>query len=320
MKYLIIVILLIALVLTNIGCSNTQIKPEAELEVEEENPTEAEAEITETEPSDNNTTNEPITNELVKPDTTATYSNFYDGSWLNLKHTSGNMAGEYYFMPETWGIFGTLAINNYYAGFDTAQLGQNYDTLFIVNRITKVSETKICITDPEETAAEIPIRRVLHDNDVSTVTIKSFEVEKVDTNWIPSNISTGEELTATDYYPNKSSIWVEGFKPDYPRAMITTYMPDTDFTVECVFIDNERNGYAAAPKEIVEWVTFDKDLYTVEPDTYMPIWVYLNVPENIKLPDKWEFWVEVSMDSGKIGSGVTGVITVRIPVQVNMAQ
>lgn len=299
MKYLIVIVLGITL-LGMIGCSNVEeagASPELEI----------------VEPSE-------TADELIQSDTIATYADFYDGSWQDLKYTSGNRKGDYIFMPETWGVFGTLAINNYQSGFDTARLGQSYDTIFIVNRITKVSETKICITDPGETAALIPIRRVLHDSDISSVNIKSFEVEKKDTNWIPMESPTGENLIATDYLPKDNALWVEGFKPDYPRAMITTYTPDIDFTVECVFVDNERSGYAAAPKEIVDWVTFDKDLYTVEPNAYMPVWVYLSVPENIDLPDSWEFWVEISMDSGKIGSGVMSVVTVRVPVQVNMAQ
>lgn len=256
----------------------------------------------------------------AEQDTVASYANFKDGSWLDLKHTAGNAKGAYYFMPETWGVFGNLAISNYRAGFDTATIPQTYNTVFITNRITKVSETLICITDPGETAAAIPIRKILHDNDLSSVKIKSFEAENVGVNYQPTQTLTGETLVATDYSSEDNTIWVEGFKPDYPRAMITTYTPDIEFSVECVFVASDNDNYVYAPEEIVNWVAFDKESYIVEPNSYEPVWVYLNVPEEVTLPSTWKFWIEVSMSSGKLIAGVSSVITVRVPVQVNMAQ
>jgi hypothetical protein len=220
------------------------------------------------------------------------------------------------FTPNTWGLYGSLTFNNYRAGFDTST--RDFPPIYIINRLNQVTDTGVLTTYADETTADIPLQQLLYNNDASSVTVKSLNVI-TDGNGKSRilNTTTGEELVAEKY--QDGILTISGLLPDKRRGIMVSYAPDLRFSVACITGSRPDEGYVTAPEDVVKWVSFDSDIYTASPDSVVPVYVRLNVPEGETLPDKWEFWVEVTTITGRSSSGISTEAAYRTPIMVNMA-
>jgi hypothetical protein len=220
------------------------------------------------------------------------------------------------FTPNTWGLYGSLTFNNYRTGFDTST--RDFPPIYIINRLNRVTDTGVLTTYADETTADIPLHQALYNNDVSSVTIKSLNVI-TDGNGKSRILTTatGENLVAEKY--QNGLLTISGLLPDKRRGLQVSYAPDLRFSVTCIFNSEPDEGYVAAPADVLKWVSFDRDNYSASPDSAVPIYVYLNIPEGETLPDKWEFWVEVTTVTERATSGISTEAAYRTPIMVNMA-
>jgi hypothetical protein len=204
----------------------------------------------------------------------------------------------------SFGVYGSLLINNYQTGVTVDKNIKGYQPLYIINRVNKVSEKKVITTDKGEVMADIPIRRLLHDEDITSVINVTSDL-------------LGDTLKA-EKYNSDGTLTISGFTPDATRNATITYVPDSEYSVSCTTSTTNEAGYTQAPPEVVKWVTFDTDRILIAPDSYAPVWVNLTVPEGTKLPDKWEFYVVISLYSGKQTSGIGAAIEYNVGIKVDM--
>jgi hypothetical protein len=215
----------------------------------------------------------------------------------------------------SFGVYGSLRVNRYVTGVTIDKTIKGYEPIYIINRVNKVSEKKTIGTGVDEVIADIPIRRLLHEGDV-------VNVLSITSDWVGDNLKA-------EKYNTDGTITISGFVPDVPiitnpeppeknRSVVITYVPDSEYTVTCVYDDDPETGYVQAPPEVVGWVTFDQDKIVIPPDSYAPVWVNLTVPSGTELPAKWMFWIEIGLSSGKQASGVTAQIVYRVGFKVDM--
>jgi hypothetical protein len=244
-----------------------------------------------------------------------TYDDFESGRWLTMTIIR-NGVETLFFRKEATGLWGELDVNDYRVGVDMALMKDRQEELFapmlIVNRITRTGQFGVLTTVAGETRGDIPLRRILHDGDVASVEFESFEMEA---GMVTPRVM-GEDVVAEAYHDGMLTI--SGLLPDTSRGLMTTYTPDTEFDVTVSVEYKAEQGYEVAPPEIVKWVTFDREFYIVEPDKYMPIWVYLNIPEGTEVPDRFMFWVKSTLFSGRQSAGVATAIAQAQAVRVHV--
>jgi hypothetical protein len=212
----------------------------------------------------------------------------------------------------SFGMYGSLQmnINNAFQSNGlTNIINVNKDTkgfqpIYIINRINKVSERKTIGTGENETIADIPIRRLLHENSISNILSITSDL-------------VSDKLKAIAYNKD-NTLTISGFTPGTKRVSTISYIPDSEYKVSCVFDGKPEINYMQAPLEVIKWVTFDQNSIIIPPDTYAPIWINMSVPEGSKLPNKWQFWIEVQLSSGIQGTGVSSEIVYRVGYKVDM--
>lgn len=220
----------------------------------------------------------------------------------------------------SFGVYGSLTINKYQTGVTVDRSIPGYQPLYIINRIAQVSERKIIGTDPGETVADIPIRRILHDSSANNViSIKNEVIDIYDDNGVltstgnvlsyapgvdttqPLTLDNGVVTTETlkvEKYNSDSTLRISGFTPQAKRTVVITYIPDSQYSVSCVSDNSNEKGYSQAPVEVVNWVSFDQKSVVIPPDAYAPVWITLLVPQGVVVRPK-QLWQLTSLGDTK---------------------
>lgn len=180
--------------------------------------------------------------------------------------------------------------------------------LYIVNRIQSVSQQGILVTDVGETTATIPLKYVLHNGDISLVKIECFVVNMDGEGRLQMTSQITNDKPVISYYSDKN-IYLSNLKPNNAIGIRIIYVPDIEFNISPVYIsavpqDDAIEGYTSAPPSVVDWVSLSTTTVTVPPDSYVPFWVFLNVPEGTQLPKKWVFWLRATTCSVDGSSGI----------------
>lgn len=182
----------------------------------------------------------------------------------------------------SWGIVGDIEVGSYTNGQLINKDTPGFEPFYIVNRINEYIEMKSVKTDPGEFTAGIPIRRDLYGADVSSVTVTSD---------LPD-----EELTVVGYDSAEKLVVIDGFVADESRVLTVTYTPNLVFATTVSNKHEPRfEGFVRAPDGFEAWVEIENPVVSLGPDSYAPVFVSLNVPEGVELPNKWEFWVKASL-------------------------
>lgn len=215
-------------------------------------------------------------------------------------------------------IVGDLEIKGYEAGYDMREDAEkHFDRLtpmYIVNRINSAEQKGTLKTEVNETSADIPLNHYLHNNDLSSVTITCYEVIIIGNQYKVTDKIADEHPIATGI--SGKTLSLINLKPEHVRGIKITYTPDIVFSVTPIYSSyvpeaDVAKGFIEAPPYVTNWITLDKTEYVVAPDSYTPIWTLIHVPEGVELPDKWVFWLRISV--GNIGE--RGGISQRIEQQ-----
>ena len=199
----------------------------------------------------------------------------------------------------SYALFGTINVNNYRLGVTVDRGIEGYQPFYIVSRIGKAEEVKLITTFAGETITDIPIKKLLHAGDLSSVI------------GIDSDLST-DKLVVIGYIAATNSLTIAGFTENSTRRAVITYVPDAVYRVT---LDNDKNEGNA----LVQYFSLERERITVAPDSWEPIHYSFMIPEGTVVPEDFTVWVytEATYVVGT-GSGVESIIGYYAPIHVTM--
>jgi len=221
-----------------------------------------------------------------------------------------------------WGLYGTWTSFNYISGVRVDRNSNGYQPFYLVNRVDTTTVQGILGTEVDETTASIPLNKDLHDADISSVVVKSYQDRKVknpDGTTDVIQVPVDEKIVPLSYDAYSRMLEIGGLLPDIERRLVITYMPDSDFVLSVSIDHDPSDGYVVASSDVVSWVTFEQATFTLPPDSVAPIYMMMEVPRDVVLPEYWQFWIKVEISAGK---GQAGSVVVNIaqqkPIKVKM--
>lgn len=203
--------------------------------------------------------------------------------------------------PGQFGLLGDMVVNGYEVGATVDEDTRGYEPYWLMNRINMIVEEKIVTTDPGEVRAPIPI----HWDIFEFVSVSS---------------DIDEDLVYEGYDSANVAVILSGFQPDATRKLVITYKPVVTFNIylsTTIANVKPRQGFVRAPAGYEDWVVLQPTNIKVSPDSVTPIAVTLNVPKDVQdLPEKWEFWVCVSLADRYNAGTIVSTISESGDIQV----
>lgn len=160
------------------------------------------------------------------------------------------------------------------------------------NDAVQVTEEYSVLTGADEASVEIQLKRPLADADIKNVTLFGN--------------NTLEKLVATYYNPDTKGLVIKGLIPDSFRIITITYFAWAEFLVSYREPDYAKEGYDRPPPEAKDWVIIVDSTPVLAPKETREILVVLAMPRMVLAPpekhylypNRWEFWVSVTEQTG----------------------
>lgn len=200
---------------------------------------------------------------------------------------------------DSFALFGTIDVNNYKTGARVDRNTQGYQPFYIVNRHGETKETKRITTNKDETVADIPIKQLLHNGDLSSVI------------GIESDLSS-DRLVVIGYVAATNSLTISGFDADKTRIAVIRYIPDTVYRVT---LDNDKNK----GNYLIQYFALESARITVAPDSWEPIYYSFMIPEGIIVPADFSIWIYTEA-TYVTSVGVDYNIGYYAPIKIKMAE